>query len=61
MMAPVLALLATIGFLVALVNLFRAKPSQQRQAQKLVLFFGYASLAFLVVLPSVVPVGGGQW
>ncbi|WP_430455622.1 hypothetical protein [Rheinheimera sp.] len=59
MMAPVLALLATLGFLAAMVNLFLAKPSKQRQAQKLVLFFGYTSLAFLFVLPSVVPVGGG--
>ncbi len=59
MMALIFALLTTLGFVAALVNLLRAKPSQQRQAQKLVLFFGYASLAFLVVLPSVIPVGGG--
>lgn len=58
MMITGLISLATLGFVVATLNLYKAKPRNQRQAEKLVLFFGYASLAFLIVLPYVAPVGG---
>lgn len=59
MMITGLISLAALGFVVAVLNLYKAKPQNQRQAEKLVLFFGYASLAFLIVLPYVAPVGGG--
>ena len=53
-----LAFLSALGFLVALYYLFNVKPENQRQAEKLVLFFGYSACFYLLV-PVLLPVGGG--
>jgi len=53
-----LILLSAIGFVAAVFNLCRAKPGKQRQAKKLVLFFGYSACFYLLV-PVLLPVGGG--
>lgn len=53
-----LAFLSAVGFVAAILNLFRAKPEKQRQAKKLVMFFGYSACFYLLV-PVLLPVGGG--
>ena len=58
MMSPGLVSLSMLGFVAALIYLFKAKPAQERTAQKLVLFFGYLNCFYLLV-PVMLPVGGG--
>lgn len=53
-----LTLISLFGFLAALYFLFKAKPQQERTAQKLVMFFGYSACFYLLV-PVLLPVGGG--
>lgn len=58
MMITGLISLSMLGFIGALAYLLKAKPAQERTAQKLVLFFGYSACFYLLV-QVLLPVGGG--